>query len=107
VHPIVRIQSVHRRIREVKYKEVKNKDGTPAVERSHIYRHGRLATPEAVDEVFELGMAHPMGPLTLADFIRLDVCLDIMRLLLGAVPRSDRVPLLISEPASQDCQISR
>jgi len=40
-----------------------------------------LATPEAVDEVFKLGMAHPMGPLTLADFIGLDVCLDIMRVL--------------------------
>jgi 3-hydroxybutyryl-CoA dehydrogenase len=40
-----------------------------------------VATPEAVDEVFKLGMAHPMGPLTLADFIGLDVCLDIMRVL--------------------------
>src|SRR5580692_4408786 len=38
-----------------------------------------VATAEAVDEVFKLGMAHPMGPLTLADFIGLDVCLDIMR----------------------------
>src|SRR5277367_4992869 len=37
-----------------------------------------VATPQAVDEVFKLGMAHPMGPLTLADFIGLDVCLDIM-----------------------------
>ncbi|HTR23107.1 MAG TPA: 3-hydroxybutyryl-CoA dehydrogenase [Terriglobales bacterium] len=40
-----------------------------------------VATPEAVDEVFKLGMAHPMGPLTLADYIGLDVCLDIMRVL--------------------------
>ena len=40
-----------------------------------------VATAEAVDEVFKLGMAHPMGPLTLADFIGLDVCLDIMRVL--------------------------
>ena len=40
-----------------------------------------VATPQAVDEVFKLGMAHPMGPLTLADFIGLDVCLDIMRVL--------------------------
>ncbi|GMV80129.1 MAG: 3-hydroxybutyryl-CoA dehydrogenase [Planctomycetota bacterium] len=40
-----------------------------------------VATPEAVDEVFKLGMAHPMGPLTLADFIGLDVCLDIMNVL--------------------------
>ena len=40
-----------------------------------------VATPEAIDEVFKLGMAHPMGPLTLADFIGLDVCLDILRVL--------------------------
>jgi 3-hydroxybutyryl-CoA dehydrogenase len=40
-----------------------------------------VATPEAIDEVFKLGMAHPMGPLTLADFIGLDVCLDIMRVM--------------------------
>lgn len=37
-----------------------------------------VATPEAIDQVFQLGMAHPMGPLTLADFIGLDVCLDIL-----------------------------
>lgn len=41
-----------------------------------------VAKPEAVDQVFQLGMAHPMGPLALADFIGLDVCLDIMRVLL-------------------------
>ena len=40
-----------------------------------------VATPEAVDQVFRLGMAHPMGPLTLADFIGLDVCVDILRVL--------------------------
>ncbi len=40
-----------------------------------------VATPEAVDQVFKLGMAHPMGPLTLADFIGIDVCVDIMRVL--------------------------
>jgi 3-hydroxybutyryl-CoA dehydrogenase len=40
-----------------------------------------VATAEAVDQVFKLGMAHPMGPLTLADFIGLDVCVDILRVL--------------------------
>jgi 3-hydroxybutyryl-CoA dehydrogenase len=40
-----------------------------------------VATKEAIDEVMKLGMAHPMGPLTLADLIGLDVCLDIMKVL--------------------------
>jgi 3-hydroxybutyryl-CoA dehydrogenase len=40
-----------------------------------------VAEPEAIDEVMKLGMAHPMGPLTLADFIGLDVCLSIMNVL--------------------------
>ena len=40
-----------------------------------------VAGAESIDQVFRLGMAHPMGPLTLADFIGLDVCLDILHVL--------------------------
>mgnify|MGYP003349713643 FL=1 len=40
-----------------------------------------VAKPEAIDTVMKLGMNHPMGPLQLADFIGLDVCLSIMNVL--------------------------
>ena len=40
-----------------------------------------VASRDAIDTVMKFGMAHPMGPLTLADFIGLDVCLSIMEIL--------------------------
>jgi 3-hydroxybutyryl-CoA dehydrogenase len=40
-----------------------------------------VGTAEGIDQVMKLGMNHPMGPLTLADFIGLDVCLDILGIL--------------------------
>jgi 3-hydroxybutyryl-CoA dehydrogenase len=55
-----------------------------------------VATPEAVDAVLKLGMNHPMGPLELADFIGLDVCVDIMHVLLDGLgdPKYRACPLL-------------
>jgi 3-hydroxybutyryl-CoA dehydrogenase len=55
-----------------------------------------VATAEAVDAVMKLGMNHPMGPLELADFIGLDVCVDIMRVLQEGLgdPKYRACPLL-------------
>lgn len=55
-----------------------------------------VATPEAVDTVMKTGMNHPMGPLELADFIGLDVCVDVMRVLQEGLgdPKYRACPLL-------------
>ena len=64
-------------------------------EAAYVVMEG-VATPEAVDAVMKLGMNHPMGPLELADFIGLDVCVDILHVLLEGLgdPKYRACPLL-------------
>ncbi len=63
-----------------------------------------VATREAIDEIMKLGMAHPMGPLTLADLIGLDVCLSILEVLHSGLgdPKYRPCPLLKRMVAAGD-----
>ena len=60
---------------------VSNRVLMPMINEAVFAVYEGVATPEAVDQVMKLGMNHPMGPLTLADFIGLDVCLFILDVL--------------------------
>jgi 3-hydroxybutyryl-CoA dehydrogenase len=60
---------------------VANRVLMPMINEAVFAVHEGVATPEAVDTIMKLGMNHPMGPLTLADFIGLDTCLSILRVL--------------------------
>ncbi len=60
---------------------VSNRVLLPMINEAAYCVHEGVATPEGVDTVMKLGMAHPMGPLMLADLIGLDVCLAILQVL--------------------------
>jgi 3-hydroxybutyryl-CoA dehydrogenase len=60
---------------------VANRVLMPMINEAVYAVHEGVATPEAVDGIMKLGMNHPMGPLTLADFIGLDTCLAILEVL--------------------------
>jgi 3-hydroxybutyryl-CoA dehydrogenase len=60
---------------------VSNRVLMPMINEAIFALHENVASREAIDEVMKLGMNHPMGPLALADFIGLDVCLAIMNVL--------------------------
>ena len=60
---------------------VSNRVLMPMINEAVFALHEGVATKEAIDEIMKLGMNHPMGPLTLADFIGLDVCLAILNVL--------------------------
>mgnify|MGYP003398111090 FL=1 len=60
---------------------VSNRILLPMINEAIYTLYEGVATKEAIDDVMKLGMNHPMGPLTLADFIGLDTCLSIMEIL--------------------------
>jgi 3-hydroxybutyryl-CoA dehydrogenase len=60
---------------------VSNRVLMPMINEAIFALYEGVATPEAIDGIMKLGMNHPMGPLTLADFIGLDVCLAILNVL--------------------------
>jgi 3-hydroxybutyryl-CoA dehydrogenase len=60
---------------------VSNRVLMPMINESVFALYEGVATAEAIDQVMKLGMNHPMGPLTLADFIGLDVCLAVLEVL--------------------------
>ena len=60
---------------------VSNRILMPMINEAVFALHEGVATRESIDEIMKLGMNHPMGPLTLADFIGLDVCLAILNVL--------------------------
>jgi 3-hydroxybutyryl-CoA dehydrogenase len=76
---------------------ISNRVLMPMINEAIFCLYEGVATPEAIDGVMKLGMNHPMGPLTLADFIGLDVCLAILRVLEQGFgdPKYRPCPLLV------------
>ncbi len=76
---------------------VSNRVLMPMINEAIFCVYEGVADTESVDEVMKLGMAHPMGPLRLADFIGLDVCLDILNVLYDGFkdPKYRPCPLLV------------
>lgn len=81
---------------------VSNRILMPMINEAIIALYEGVAGVTEIDQIMQLGMAHPMGPLRLADFIGLDICLSIMRVLHGGFgnPKYAPCPLLINMVAA-------
>jgi 3-hydroxybutyryl-CoA dehydrogenase len=76
---------------------VANRILLPMINEAIFALYEGVATKESIDGIMKLGMNHPMGPLTLADFIGLDVCLAILRVMHEGLgdPKYRPCPLLV------------
>lgn len=76
---------------------VSNRVLMPMINEAIFCVYENVAEPKDIDQIMNLGMAHPMGPLRLADFIGLDVCLDILNVLHDGFkdPKYRPCPLLV------------
>lgn len=76
---------------------VSNRVLMPMINEAIYCVYENVAEPKDIDQIMKLGMAHPMGPLRLADFIGLDVCLDILHVLYEGFkdPKYRPCPLLV------------
>ena len=76
---------------------VSNRVLMPMINEAIFCVYEGVAEPKDIDSIMKLGMAHPMGPLRLADFIGLDICLDILHVLYDGFkdPKYRPCPLLV------------
>ena len=86
---------------------VANRILMPMINEAIITLHEGVAGVEEIDTVMKLGMAHPMGPLQLADFIGLDVCLAILNVLYDGLGNTKYAPcpLLVNMVTAGDLGI--
>jgi 3-hydroxybutyryl-CoA dehydrogenase len=76
----------------------------PMINEAIFALHEGVATRESIDGIMKMGMNHPMGPLTLADFIGLDVCLAIMNVLYDGFG-GFKVPAMSFAEAIRGCRL--